>query len=351
MTETAAAEDAGPVRPGEAQDWARLEAWLRAHVPGLAGPMTAAQFHGGYANLTFLLRFGDAHIVVRRPPLGPVPKGAHDMAREHRGLSALHPHYDRAPRSLGFCADEGVIGAPFLVAERRRGVVIRRRFPETLARFPDVERRAAFALIDALADLHRLDPAAIGLGDLGRPAGFAERQVAGWARRWAAAKDRDIPLFDKVHAALARRMPAPVAVSVVHNDPKLDNCMFAPDDPDRVSAVLDWDMTTTGDPLFDLGIVLAYLSADRGRWGGMFSAETVGGDFPENAELAERWFAATGFPRADVAWAEAFGLWKTAVVLQQIHIRFLRGQTDDPRFGDLGSRVPELIEKAAAALG
>jgi aminoglycoside phosphotransferase (APT) family kinase protein len=272
------------------------------------------------------------------------------MGREHRVLSALAPRYDRAPRSFLFCEDAGVIGAPFLVAERRRGVVIRRTFPPSLAACPDVERRAAFALVDALADLHRLDPAAAGLGDLGRPEGFAARQIAGWARRWDAAKDRDLALFDTVRRALEARTPPPVAVAIVHNDPKLDNCMFAEGDPDRVTAVFDWDMATTGDPAIDLGIALGYFAADRGRWGEDFSATPVAGDYPGRGELAERWLSRTGFRGVDAAWAEAYALWKLAVVLQQIYIRFLRGQTQDARFARLGARVPDLVEKAAEAL-
>jgi len=343
--------DAGAVRPGEALDADRLAAHLRAHVPGLSGQMRLAQFHGGYANLTYLATFADRAVVVRRPPLGPVPKGAHDMSREFRVLSALAPHYDRAPRALHYCDDAGVIGAPFLVMERREGVVIRRAFPPEVRDCDAVERRAAFALMDALADLHRLDPGAVGLGDLGRPEGFAARQVEGWTRRWAAAKDRDDPLFDRLARDLAARVPAPLAVSVIHNDPKLDNCMVAPGDPDRVTTVFDWDMATIGDPLIDLGVALAYFAADRGAWGGMFSAATVAGDYPAQEELAGRYLSRSGFRGADVAWATAFGLWKTAVVLQQIHIRYLRGQTTDARFAALGPRVPELIAKAAAALG
>ncbi len=339
------------MRPGEELAAARLEAHLRAHIPGLTGPMRLAQFHGGYANLTYEAAFDDRTVVVRRPPLGPLPKGAHDMAREFRVLSALAPHYDRAPRPWLFCEDAGVIGAPFLVMERREGVVIRRAFPPELRGCPNVERRAAFALMDALADLHRLDPQAVGLSDLGRPEGFAARQVEGWTRRWHGAKNRDDPLFDRLARDLAARLPAPLAVSVIHNDPKLDNCMFAPGDPDRVASVFDWDMATIGDPLFDLGIALGYFAADRGAWGGMFSAAPVAGDYPSQAELAERYLARAGFRGADVAWATAFGLWKTAVVLQQIHIRYLRGQTTDARFAALGPRVPELIGKAAEALG
>jgi aminoglycoside phosphotransferase (APT) family kinase protein len=343
--------DVGPARPGEAVDAARLGTWLRDHVGWLDGPAEIVQFHGGYANLTYAARFGAKEVVVRRPPLGPLPKGAHDMAREHRVLAGLSPHFAPAPRPLAFCDDAEVIGAPFLVMERRRGVVVRRSFPPELADAPQVERRCAFALMDALADLHRLDPAAIGLGDLGRPDGFAARQVAGWARRWADAKDRDIPRFDRLAERLAASVPEPLSVSVLHNDPKLDNCMFAPGAPDRVASMFDWDMATVGDPLVDLGVCLGYFAADRGAWGGMFSASTVAGDYPSQAELADRYLSRSGHARAAVAWATAFGLWKTAVVLQQIYARWLRGQTQDDRFEGLGPRVPELIEKAAAALG
>jgi aminoglycoside phosphotransferase (APT) family kinase protein len=343
-------EAVGAVRAGEGLDAARLGGFLRARVAGLDGPMTVAQFHGGYANLTYLVAFGDRELVVRRPPRGELPPGAHDMAREHRVLAALAPVYDRAPRPLLFCDDPGVIGAPFLAVERRRGAVVRRRIPEALAGFPQVERRLALALVDALADLHRLDPRAIGLGDLGRPEGFAARQIEGWARRWQAARDRDLPAFEAVRRALAARTPAPLAVAVLHNDPKLDNAMFAPDDPDRVTSVFDWDMATTGDPAVDLGVLLGYFAADRGRWGDDFSAAPVAGDWPARGDLVERWLSRTGFRAVDAGWAEAFALWKLAVVLQQIYLRHLRGQTADPRFGRLGARVPELIDKAAEAL-
>jgi aminoglycoside phosphotransferase (APT) family kinase protein len=343
--------DVGPARPGEAVDAARLATWLLNHVGGLDGAADIQQFHGGYANLTYVARFGDAEVVVRRPPAGPLPKGAHDMAREHRVLAALSPHFAPAPRPLAFCDDPSVIGAPFLVMERRRGVVVRRVFPPELAAEPAVERRCAFALMDALADLHALDPDVVGLADLGRPEGFAARQVAGWTRRWAEAKDREIPLFDRIAQRLAATVPEPLGVSVLHNDPKLDNCMFAPGAPDRVASMFDWDMATIGDPLVDLGVCLGYVAADRGAWGGMFSAATVGGEYPSQAELADRYLSRSGCAGADVAWATAFGLWKTAVVLQQIYARWLRGQTLDPRFESLGPRVPELIDKAAAALG
>jgi len=179
-------------RPDERLDTARLEPYLRQHLAGAEGPLSVRQFGGGKANLTYLLRFGDANspreFVLRRPPLGPIPPGAHDMRREHRVLSVLHRRYPLAPPSLLLCDDESIIGAVFIVEERRHGFVIRDDIPHEFARRPELNRRIGFALIDALADLHLVPPAEIGLGDLGRPEGFLERQLSGWIRRWQAAQ-------------------------------------------------------------------------------------------------------------------------------------------------------------------
>ena len=214
------------IRPGEEMDWPRLISHLREQLDGLDGDYKVAQFGGGHANLTYCLQFNARELVVRRPPLGPVAKGAHDMGREYRVLSKLHAGFDRAPRAYYYCDDPDIIGAPFFVAERRHGVVARREWPFELKDVEHVERRASFALIDALADLHSLDPNALGLGELGRPAGFVERQLSGWAARWHAAKDREIPAFDDVHQELVQRMPLNSKVSILHNDYKLDNCQF-----------------------------------------------------------------------------------------------------------------------------
>src|SRR5437016_4986432 len=171
-------------RPDEHLDTSRLEPYLRAHLEDADGPLTVRQFGGGKANLTYLLSFGDRELVLRRPPLGPIPPGAHDMRREHRVLSVLHRRYPPAPRSLLLCEDESVIGAVFIVEERRHGFVIRDDIPPEFAGRPELNRRIGLALVDTLADLHLVPPADIGLDDLGRPEGYAERQLAGWVRRW-----------------------------------------------------------------------------------------------------------------------------------------------------------------------
>ena len=338
------------VRAGEEMDWDGLVAYLRPHIEDLPEAVEVRQFPGGHANLTYLLSAGDAEWVVRRPPLGPLPKNAHDMAREYRVLSRLNAAYDRAPRAYHLCEDVDVIGAPFLVAERRRGVVLRLEWPGNFRVLDNLEERIAHALIDALADLHLVDAGAIGLGDLGRPRGFAGRQVKGWGERWHAAKDKDLPVFDAVHAELTRRVPDSPVVSVLHNDFKLDNCMVDDANPDRITAVFDWDMATLGDPLIDLGTFLNYWPSEDGSFSWDKMPPMVSEPYPGRAELIAHYAQRTGFDVGDMNWYEAFALWKTGVVVQQIYIRYARGQTDDQRFATYGDYAEPLFEAARGLL-
>jgi aminoglycoside phosphotransferase (APT) family kinase protein len=345
------APELAPVRAGEEQDWARAQSFLRARIPGLEGALEVLQFPGGHANLTYLLRFGNRELVLRRPPFGPVAPGSHDMVREHKVLSRLWEHFGPAPRAYLLCEDESVIGARFFVMERRRGVVVRTQIPEPMAHHPDVARRVSFALVDAMAELHAVDYEKAGLGDLGRPEGFAARQLSGWKKRFDLAKDVPIPRFDEVHARLESTLPPAPRASLVHNDLKLDNCQFDPADPDRVAAIFDWDMTTLGDPLVDLGTLLGYWAqADDGADRSPTNALTNQPGFPTRRELAERYASRCDAPQEHIQWYEAFALWKTAVVLQQIYIRFVRGQTHDERFRAMGPRVPTLVDLAASVL-
>jgi aminoglycoside phosphotransferase (APT) family kinase protein len=341
-----------PVREGEGFDWPRLAAWLVEHVPGLAeagGPFEVLQFPGGHANLTYLVRFGAREIVVRRPPLGPVAPRAHDMKREHTVLSALEGHFAAAPRAYALCEDPAVLGATFIAMERCRGSVVRTRIPPDLAAQPDAARRASFALIDAMADFHAVDYARAGLAELGRPEGYAERQVRGWKERWERARDRELPLLDAHFDWLIAHLPRAPASSLVHNDLKLDNCMFERANPDRIVALLDWDMATLGDPLIDLGTLLGYwVEAGDPPERAAANALTAEPGFPTRAELAERYAQRSGIDLASIRWYESFALWKTAIVIQQIYIRFARGQTDDPRFKLMQPRVAALVELAAA---
>ena len=274
------------------------------------------------------------------------------MAREYRVLSKLADHFSPAPRAYLLCEDESILGSTFVVMERRHGSVIRFRIPPELERHPDAGRRLSFALIDVMADFHDVEYEKIGLGDLGKPEGFVERQVRGWKGRWENAKEHELDIFNEVHAWLMSELPRSAASGLVHNDLKFDNVMFDPDDPEHVTAILDWDMTTLGDPLMDLGTLLCYWAeaADDGLRGATNSVTAQPG-FPTRAEITERYARRRGIDVALISWYEAFGLWKTAVVLQQIYIRYVRGQTQDDRFGFMGERVPQLVEIAARVAG
>jgi aminoglycoside phosphotransferase (APT) family kinase protein len=349
MTHTIEPPELAAVRPGEELDWASLEAYLLQQIPELAGPLEVLQFPSGSANLTYRLRFRDTELVLRRPPFGVVAPGAHDMRREYRVLSRLWRNFDRAPRAYVFCDDHDVIGADFVVMERRRGEVVRGVIPQSMARHPDVARRISFALVDAMADLHLLDPEANDLGDLGKPAGFAARQVSGWKTRWDLVRPEDgPPLMDSVPERLSASVPEPTRVSIVHNDLKLDNCQFDPTDPDRVQSIFDWDMTTLGEPLVDLGTLLNYWpdpsdpsDARRVSHEGMLAMA-----LPTRAEITARYAERTGIDVSSAGWYEAFAQWKTGVVIQQLHNRWKRGESTDPRMAVIADRLPVLAANA-----
>ncbi len=322
-------------------------------LPEVSGPIEVLQFPNGSANLTYLLRVGEREIVLRRPPFGQIAPGAHDMKREFKVLSRLWRHFDRAPRGYLFCDDAAVLGADFFVMERRRGEVVRETIPSALARHADAPRRLAAALVEAMAELHALDPAACGLGDLGRPDGFVDRQLDGWAKRWALARpDGASDQMDRIHERLARGKPAPSRASIVHNDLKLDNCQFSPESPDRVTSIFDWDMTTLGDPLVDLGTLLNYWpdatdteATQRGTRPGLAH---VG--LPSRAEITARYAALTGADPAAARWWEAFALWKTVVVVVQLNRRWVRGESTDPRMAHIADRAPSLVTAARLVL-
>jgi aminoglycoside phosphotransferase (APT) family kinase protein len=324
--------------PWDKLDWDSLQQHLRAALELPDQPVTVRQFTSGRANLTFLLDFGGCRLVVRRPPRGTIAPGAHDMKREHRVLSRLNAVYPRAPVAVHYCADTSVIGADFVVVEYRDGEVLTDSIPASMSRFVDVVRRIDYALLDAAADLHVVDVAGAGLEDLGRPTGFGQRQVAGWADRWRrVSPENAIPAMDDVAHRLADTVPSPTTTSLVHNDLKLDNCQFHPGDPDTVTSVFDWDMATLGDPLFDLGALLVSMSSNP-LWG--LSVE----------ESLTRYVARSGIDVEHIDWYVAFATWRAAIVGQQLHNRYAEGETSDERLGALSGNVPELAEKALDVL-
>jgi aminoglycoside phosphotransferase (APT) family kinase protein len=336
------------VRPGEQLDWDSLEAYLRKHLPEAAGNFSVMQFPNGSANLTYLVRLGETDLVVRRPPFGVIATAAHDMRREYNVLSLLHAAYPRAPLGQHYCADESVIGAHFLVSEYRSGVVVWDHVPDVLRVGEEPGRRIGLAVVDALADLHLVDPTQCGLGDLGRPAGYLQRQVRGWQGRWEAVALDGRGTLDRVGELLARHIPESGPPALVHNDFKVDNCQFAVGDPDTVTSVFDWDMATLGDPLTDLGTLLNYWPDGRTPADGVPGLENVG--LPSRDEVVARYAARTGqtLSRGGVAWYEAFGCWKTAIIMQQLYVRHVRGESADDRMTARGEQVGRIAERALA---
>lgn len=331
---------------------ARVAPWFRTHLPDAGGPLEViGQFGGGYANLTYLLRCGGREYVLRRPPLGPVAPTAHDMQREHRVLSRLGAEYPLAPRSYALCTDPDVLGVDFHVMERRHGFVVRQHLPPDVAGDPVAARRLGEALVDALAALHRVDPAEVGLDGLGRPEGYVERQLAGWTRRWAAT-GRVLAGMDRLAAWLRDHRPPQQTATLLHNDFQIENVLLADADPATIVAVLDWDMCTRGDPLMDLGYLLnCWTDADDDpSWRGASPSAGWAPGLPSRRELVERYARATGFDVEHARWYHVFGVFKLAVVLEQIHVRFQRGQTRDARFGALGARVESLTAMGLALI-
>jgi aminoglycoside phosphotransferase (APT) family kinase protein len=340
--------DVAPVRPDEQLDASAVADYLRGRLPESARPLEILQFPGGHANLTYLLRFGDREYVLRRPPLGPIAPRSHDMVREYRALAALGPYFAPAPRVFVLCEDPAVIGAPFFVMERRHGLVVRRTMPPEIADEPAVRRRIGEAAIDTLADLHAVPVAGTPVAALGKPVGFVERQIRGWADRWQRAKTEELAAMDTLAEWLIARIPPVNRATVVHNDFKLDNMMLDARDPGHVVAVLDWDMTTLGDPLIDVGTLLGYWpeANDPPERLAIAMQPTYLDGFPTRAEIVARYAERSGRDLGAIGFFETFALFKLAVVLQQIYVRFVRGQTKDERFAAMGESVKRLAEIA-----
>jgi aminoglycoside phosphotransferase (APT) family kinase protein len=353
--------DTAPIRPGEELDNDALERYLRERLPELmsgetlgCARMEIEQFPGGHSNLTYLVRLGGHEFVLRRPPFGPVAPTAHDMPREFRLLSAVHPHFALAPRTYLLCEDASIIGVPFYLMERRRGLVIRRDIPKEVGDDQGQRRRVSQGMVDTLAALHSVDIYSTGLLGIGKPVGFVSRQVRGWTDRWQRSKTSEVFEIDEVISWLAERIPPEPdpergrPATLVHNDFKLDNVMLDPDDPSRVVAILDWEMCTVGDPLVDVGIFLCYWAQkdDPEARRESISPVTTEPGWMSRGEITDRYAMKTGRELSGIAFYEVFALFKVAVVLQQIYFRFVRGQTHDERFKDFDRRVAGLARAA-----
>ncbi|GAA1156147.1 phosphotransferase family protein [Streptomyces hebeiensis] len=325
----------------------RLRGHLDRALPGLVGgPLDARLVEGGRSNLTYTVTDGTGSWVVRRPPLGHVLATAHDMRREYRVIKALHPTAVPVPEPLLLCEDESVLGAPFYVMERVPGTPY--RTAEQLAPIgPERTRAAVLGLVDTLVELHAVDPAAVGLGDFGRPDGFLGRQLRRWGKQLDASRTRELTGIDELHAALGRTLPASPAPTVVHGDYRLDNVLLGADD--RIKAVLDWEMSTLGDPLTDLGLLAMY-SVPLELADSPISTTAGAAGHPRPAELIERYAAGSGRDTSAVSWYTAFAWFKLAVILEGIHFRYTAGQTVGPGFDRIGALVPVFIENGLATL-
>lgn len=358
ISETA---DTAPIRPGEELDLEVLERYLRAHLSELLpgeqldhARIEVEQFPGGHSNLTYLVRLGGHEFVLRRPPFGPVAPTAHDMPREYRLLVAVHPLFRLAPRPYLLCEDTSIIGVPFYLMERRRGLVIRRDIPKEIGDDLELRRRVSEGMVDTLATLHSVDIYSSGLINIGRPVGFVTRQVRGWTERWRRSKTSELPEIDQVIQWLGNRIPLEPdpesgrPATLVHNDFKLDNTMLDPQNPARVVAVLDWEMCTVGDPLIDVGIFLCYWAKkeDPEARRESISPVTTEPGWISRQEIIERYAEKTGRDLSGIAFYEVFALFKVAVVLQQIYYRYVRGQTHDERFKEFDRRVNGLARAA-----
>jgi aminoglycoside phosphotransferase (APT) family kinase protein len=341
--------DTSEVRAEEQLDLEALSSYLNRAGFSRGRNISIEQFPGGHSNLTYLLKLegGEEH-VLRRPPLGPVAPKAHDMIREYRILCAVHPVFPPAPQPALVCEDLAVLGAPFYIMERRRGLVVRRENPPEIGDDVRLRRRIGESLLDTLVQLHAVDVTAAPVSAIGKPAGFLERQLSGWFGRWQRARTRELPAMDRLMEWLSARAPVSADAALLHNDYKLDNLMLDAADPARVVAVLDWEMSALGDPLIDLGILLCYWpqAGDSPERRESISPVTAMPGWPSRAELVERYAAATGRDVSRIAYYEIFAIFKVAVVLQQIYHRYHLGQTRDERFASMEGRVLGLIEVA-----
>lgn len=345
--------DTSAVRPGEELNRDALAQYLRKNLARSTASIEIEQFPHGHSNLVYLVRTGGKEYILRRPPLGPVAPKAHDMAREYRVLHAVHPHFPEAPEVFLLCEDPTVIGATFFLMERRRGIVIRDTVPPESSVIPNYPRQVSGAFIDCLVRLHSIDVSQPGLSSLGKPEGFVERQVRGWAERWNRARTEELPDMDRVIRWLNDSLPSSVGITLVHNDYKLDNVMLRPEG-NRVEAVLDWEMTTIGDPLADLGLTMCYWT-----WASVAAEDdphpatpglTAQPGWYTRDQFLQRYGERTGRDLTHIRYYEILGIFKLAVILQQIYYRFHRGQTQDERFRTFDLRVHGLIRLAASLI-
>ena len=342
-------DQARPAREGEELDTAKLEAWLRDNLPELTGELSVAQFPGGASNLTYLIKLGETQLVLRRPPFGANIASAHDMGREYRVLSKLSAVFPQAPKPMAYCEDDSVMGAPFYVMQRIEGVIMRREMPKDLALDEAGCQQLSESLIDTLFDLHNVDYVAAGLADLGKPEGYVARQISGWDGRWEMARTDDVADVPELRQWLMDKQPGDSGrVGIIHNDYKFDNVILDPENPTEIIGVLDWEMATLGDPLMDLGCAMSYWvqTGDPQPLQLARMGPTNQPGMLNRQKMVERYAQRAGIEINNFDFYYVFGLFRLAVIVQQIYKRFYEGKTKDQRFAAFGQMAMFLNQVA-----
>jgi len=341
-------DQARALRDEDAFDIAAVDAFLKSHIEGLSGTPEVRQFPGGASNLTYLLTYPERDLVLRRAPPGAKAKSAHDMLREARVMASLKPHYPYVPAILATCDDPAVIGQDFYAMERLRGTILRRDLPPALGLDAVATRRLCEGFLERMVQLHGIDATAPDLAHIGRGEGYIARQIAGWNERWQQAATDGYDAAVDVMRWLADAQPAQDnATCVIHNDFRFDNVVLAADDPQRIIGVLDWEMATLGDPLMDLGGSLAYwVQADDDAVFQSFRRQPSNAPgMPTRAELVALYGQRSGRDVSGFAFYEVFGLFRLAVIVQQIWRRYALGQTHNPQFAGFGDAARYLVAR------
>ncbi|MBX8587859.1 phosphotransferase family protein [Pseudomonas cichorii] len=323
------------IRPGEELDAHLIDPYLKTRIPGLSGLPQISQFPGGASNLTYLVRYPEQEFVLRRPPFGQKARSAHDMGREYRILNGLKDAFPYCPKAYAHCTDESLIGSDFYVMERVKGIILRSDLPPELNLDAGQTEALCKSFIDKLVELHQVDYQACGLADLGKPQGYVERQILGWSERYEKAMTPDAPAWEKVRNWLVAKMPADhPQQAIVHNDYRFDNVILDPENPMRIIGVLDWELTTLGDPLMDLGNTLAYwIQADDPAPVQLMRRQPSNAPGMLNRQQFVDYYAERSGIRIDnFDFYYTYGLFRLAGIVQQIYYRFFHGQTQDKRF-------------------
>ncbi len=345
-------DKASKIRPGEEIDPGAVAAFLKEQIPDLSEPLEICQYPSGFSNLTYEIRAGSRKMVLRRPPIGAKVDKGHDMEREFRVLEKVHNAFPLCPAPLAYSGDTDIIGAPFFIMEKLSGIILRKELPDGVSFSPDQARALCENLTDMLVQIHSIDMEATGLSSLGKPEGYVKRQVEGWSKRYRKARTEDAPDFESIMAWLAEKQPEDTdRPAMVHNDYKMDNLVLDPENPARIIGVLDWEMATYGDPLMDLGNSLAYwVQADDPQE--VQVMRTMPTHLPgalTRDEIIARYGEKTGRDVSNFDFYHCFGMFRLAVIAQQIYNRYFHGLTKNKRFAMLIFGV-HALEKTALAL-